>query len=223
MKATTVALIRALSGGEVDDRELVKVARAVRLEGGNSGRVSDALVRALERADGQELGVRARRIGIHTAAGALFGGLGGAAGLWTLGSALEGPTRYLALAPLLGVVMVVVMMLKVRRMVIDELALPVAVAHELMCAEVSPKVALDAAAVVAGARAPALRALLADPTAGEPRVARAVLSVRYADPTALEHGRQRARRGVLLGAVWVVLSFWLVWIYGLTHGLRGLP
>lgn len=223
MKSTTVALIRALSGGEVDDRELVKVARAVRLEGGNSGRVSDALVRALERADAQELGVRKRRIGIHTAAGALFGGLGGASGLWALGTALDGPTRYLAVLPLFGVVMVVVMMLKVRRLVVDELALPVAVAHELMCAEVSPKVALDAAAVVAGSKAPALRALLAAPEMGEPRVALAILSSRYTDPRALEQGRERARRGVLLGAVWVVLSFWLVWIHGLSHGLRGLP
>lgn len=223
MRATTVALIRALSGGEVDDRELVKVARAVRLEGGHSGRVSDALVRALERVDAQALGVRARRIGIHTAAGALFGGLGGASGLWALGTALEGPTRYLAWLPLLGVAVVVSLMLKVRRLVVDELALPVAVAHELMCAEVSPKVAIDAAAVVAGPHAPALRALLDAPEMGEPRVALAVLSVRFTDPQAIERGRERARRGVLLGAVWVVLSFWLVWIFALAHGLRGLP
>ncbi len=220
-----VVLVRALSGGEVDDRDAVKVARAVRADSGDAGRAGDALVRALERADVQGAPGRERALGLHTAAGAVFGGVGGAMGLWAMGAAHGGGLRWAAVLPLLGVAAVLYALVRVRRFALDGLALPVAVAHELMRVGVSHAVAVEAAVHVAGARGADLRAALADlplPELAEvprDRAAAALLSARLDDAQATERARNGARAGVLAGAVWVVASFWLVWIFGLSRGL----
>lgn len=228
MRSRVVVLVRALSGGEVDDRDAVKVIRALRADGAFPPRTADALVTALERAEVQAVRGQDRRLGLHTAAGALFGGIGGAAGLWALGGVVTGATRWTAVLPLIGVVAVLTALVRVRRYALDGLALPVAVAHNLMRAGVTPGVAVDAAVHVAGRRGDALRGALASVVvdgveADAPessRIAAAVLAGRFDDASGLERARNRARWSVLAAALWVVGSFWVAWIYSLAGGLE---
>jgi len=219
-----MGVIRALSGGEVEEREIVRVARRLHGSGISPVAVTDALVTAMERAAAhlEATGGRGRSLGL--AAAALFGGGGAAAGLNALGAALPSFSRLFALVPLIGVGLIIWAQARSARTGADPLALPFAVLHELMAAGVPIEIARETALHAAETRQELLRARLeAEPlppavTIDRPRAQAALIVARMLDARPATVARSHANRWVIASALWIVGSFWILYLRGLVLG-----
>lgn len=226
MIARIVVLIRALSGGEVEDRAVVRLARSLRGEDRSPALLVETLTRAVEQlGEARRASEERGRFGLALAL--IFGASGAISGLHGLSGLAGDPRPLLVMLPVAGLLAgffsIASQAWPDRRRSGREAAL---IAHLLAGIGVSTVVALDVALYAAGGAASQLRAGLERAPIDEgvvPDRARAALAVLaselIADPASpLARRRTRGRRLAIAGAVWVACAFWIAYFWVLSDG-----
>jgi hypothetical protein len=223
MKRRIVILIRAICGGEVEDRAAVRLAKALRSEAVPPVAIVEALTRSIERVlvEKKRAAPRLPRLGLLCAT--IFGAFGGTIGLRAMSAITASPSPILLSLPaagaLIGLGAAIASYLPERGRSGREAA---AVAFELARAGVGTMTALDVALYAAGRASSSLRACLeAAPIAEDASPDRARAAVAVLTSELIGSGEDRgifATAAAVFGAAWVIVSVWLLYFFALAAG-----